>query len=185
MNDSFKNYGFSSGILPGYNNEKTPEEYLNNYNKLFPFIHCKIEEFYLFAPNNLKLKEGFLVDSESNLSVNISDFTVKLARESFDKSKYNYGWLVGNFDGAFHKSSEYELGLLQFRKGCRHAFHYHDEIFEINILVSGNLLINNVLINPGEMYIIPQGVITCPIFLDDCAIICVKTPSRPNDKIII
>ena len=46
------------------------------------------------------------------------------------------------------------------------------------------MTINNFDIKAGQVFIIPKGQIACPIFMSDCELIVVKTPSKPTDKIL-
>ena len=63
--------------------------------------------------------------------------------------------------------------------------HYHRFIKEINFLVKGKMILNNLEINEGDIFIIDKNEIACPIFLEDCYIFVVKVPSVIGDKIIL
>jgi len=47
------------------------------------------------------------------------------------------------------------------------------------------MILNDIEINKNEVFIINKNEIACPIFLEDCYIICVKTPGILKDKVII
>ena len=95
------------------------------------------------------------------------------------------GWLIGDFTPSILRTTEYEVGLLQHRKGEQWGFHYHHELDEYNILVSGKMVLNGLLMESGDYFMIPKDVIACPKFLEDCIVVCLKAPSKPKDKIII
>ena len=80
---------------------------------------------------------------------------------------------------------DYEIGYLQHSKNSFWNFHFHKLATEINILVKGKMIINNITYNQNDIFIIHNNIISCPIFLQDCEIICIKMPSIPNDKYII
>ena len=39
------------------------------------------------------------------------------------------------------------------------------------------------IIEPESVFVVPKKSIVKPVFLEDCVIVCVKTPSIPGDKI--
>jgi hypothetical protein len=40
-------------------------------------------------------------------------------------------------------------------------------------------------LNAGDIFIVKPYEIADPVFLEDCYVICVKTPGITNDKVII
>ncbi len=98
---------------------------------------------------------------------------------------YLRGWIIGNFNPSIYKTSQYEIGLLTHAKDEKWEFHYHKNMTEINILISGHFLLNNIPISAGTVFIINKNVIACPKFLETCKILCIKIPSMPGDKTII
>ena len=99
--------------------------------------------------------------------------------------EYMRGWLIGNFEPAIVKTRDYEIGILTHAAGEQWGFHYHQHCKEINILLSGHFLLNNIPISTGTVFIINKNVIACPKFLETCKILCIKIPSVPGDKTII
>jgi hypothetical protein len=47
------------------------------------------------------------------------------------------------------------------------------------------MILNNVIINYNEIFILKKNVIACPMFLEDSNILCIKIPSVIGDKYII
>lgn len=92
------------------------------------------------------------------------------------------GWFIGNFEPAVLKTDQFEVGILFHPKGEKWPKHYHKEAVEINVLMSGKMIINNQLIGPGNIFLLEKNEIAEPEFLEDCTIVCVKTPSVPGDK---
>ena len=92
------------------------------------------------------------------------------------------GWFIGHFDPAVYKTQDFEVGVLFHHKGQKWPKHYHKEAIEINVLISGSMKINGTLINPNDIFIIEKNEVVSPEFLEDCTIVCVKTPSVPGDK---
>ena len=92
------------------------------------------------------------------------------------------GWLVGNFTPSILKTNAFEVGYLKHHKGQEWPAHLHKEADEYNILIKGKLSINNEIIDEGEIFIIPKGMLSSAKFLEDCEIVCIKVPSNTNDK---
>jgi len=113
---------------------------------------------------------------------NIENNTIK---DLIDTTKFTRGWLIGNFEPNIKRTTEYEIGILQHKKDEKWAFHYHSQTTEINILISGEMLINDIFVKQNTIFIFEKNMISCPLFLSDCTVLCIKIPSLPNDKIII
>ena len=92
------------------------------------------------------------------------------------------GWFVGNFEPSIFKTDKFEVGVLFHAKGEKWPKHYHKEAVEINVLISGKMIINGETLTPGNIFLFERNEIAEPEFLEDCTIVCVKTPSIPGDK---
>lgn len=92
------------------------------------------------------------------------------------------GWFIGNFDPSVYKTDQFEVALLSHFKDEKWPKHYHKIAKEINLLVSGKMIINDVIINPGDIFVLDTYEIADPIFLEDCKIVCIKTKSVLGDK---
>jgi len=142
---------------------------------------------------NLNKDSNFIIMTGTNYILNFKENTYFLRvfdiyndkSLSINSGNYTRGWLIGNFEPSIKKETRYEIGLLKHSKNEKWSFHYHKESKEINILIKGKMLINNIEINIGDIFVFDKNHIACPIFLDDCKILCIKIPSVPNDKYII
>lgn len=170
----------------------------NEYNKLF-LINFGKQGDSIFYSNVLFL----LINGKTNIHTNIfvcNKTTIKFEEEStylifklkneylflhIDLDNYTRGWLIGDFIPSIEKNIDYEVGYLQHQKNTFWDYHYHKKSKEINILIKGKMIINNLTYNTNDIFIINPNVISCPIFLEDCEIICIKIPSSKNDKYII
>ena len=63
--------------------------------------------------------------------------------------------------------------------------HYHEKLTEINLLIEGKMILNDLELNKGDIFIIDKNEIAAPIFLENCHIIVIKIPSVIGDKIIL
>lgn len=103
----------------------------------------------------------------------------------FNVKNYTRRWFIGDFEPCLYRKKEYEVAYHYLPKGCDHKFHYHKEADEYNIIISGRMILNNREINQGQVFVIRKNEISCPLFLEDCYIVCVKFPSVPRDKYIL
>lgn len=94
------------------------------------------------------------------------------------------GWYIGAFEPTAYYTKDFEVNYRTHYKGEQWPTHYHTDVTEINLLIQGKMTIQGKELNSGDIFIIEPWEITNPVFLEDCTIICVKTPSK-NDKIIV
>lgn len=95
------------------------------------------------------------------------------------------GWIIGNFIPSIIETDAFELGILKHKKDEKWPFHYHSYMTEINLLLDGEMILNNKKIIKNELFIIDKNQIACPFFLTDVTVLCIKTPSVKNDKICL
>jgi quercetin dioxygenase-like cupin family protein len=92
------------------------------------------------------------------------------------------GWFIGNFEPSVLKTSEFEVGVLTHLKGEVWPKHYHAVATEYNVLLSGKMRICGEVIESGDVFVLEPNEIADPEFLEDCKVLCVKTPSVKGDK---
>lgn len=92
------------------------------------------------------------------------------------------GWLIGDFEPSVHRTKDFEVGLLTHEKGEFWPKHYHAEAVEINVLLEGKMLVNDEIIESGDIFVFEPYETADPTFLEDCKVLCIKTPSKPGDK---
>ena len=92
------------------------------------------------------------------------------------------GWFIGNFEPSALKTNQFEVCYKVHKKGEAWPVHYHKVATEINYLIRGAMRIKNRELREGDIFILHPGEIADPVFLDDCELIVVKTPSVKNDK---
>lgn len=94
------------------------------------------------------------------------------------------GWFVGNFEPSALKT-KFEVCYKKHKKGEDWPSHYHKRATEINLLIKGQMLINGILINKGDIFVIEPNEIAVPSFLENCKLIVIKTVSDPKDKYLV
>ena len=92
------------------------------------------------------------------------------------------GWFIGNFEPSILKTDQFEVGVLTHVKGEVWAKHYHKIGTEYNLLLKGHMTICGQEIHEGEIFILEPDEVADPVFLEDCSVLCIKTPSVPGDK---
>ena len=95
------------------------------------------------------------------------------------------GWYIGNFEPTAYKTKDFEVSLKDHPKGEVWPKHFHKEAIEINLIVKGEMRLNNVSLKQGDIFIIDKMEVVDPEFLKDCLIVCVKVPSVLGDKYVV
>jgi len=99
-----------------------------------------------------------------------------------DLSTYTRGWIIGDFVPSLFRTSEFEVGLLEHKKGEAWGYHTHDRLTEYNYLVEGSMVLNDIHLCTGSAFRLDKEVPAVPHFETDCYILCIKIPSVPGDK---
>jgi hypothetical protein len=63
------------------------------------------------------------------------------------------GWCVGDFEPSLLRTKDFEVGVLLHPKGEKWPKHYHKEAIEINVLISGKMIINGKSLTSGDILI--------------------------------
>lgn len=92
------------------------------------------------------------------------------------------GWFVGDFDPSVYKTDKFEVGILKHSKGEIWPKHYHKVATEINCLLTGRMILQGKELVPGDIFILDPLEIADPVFLEDCSVVVIKTPSVKKDK---
>tara|TARA_R110001599_G_scaffold62402_1_gene173753 strand:+ start:2375 stop:2701 length:327 start_codon:yes stop_codon:yes gene_type:complete len=92
------------------------------------------------------------------------------------------GWFIGDFEPSAYKTKGFEVCYKEHRKDEIWETHYHKIATEINLLITGKMIIQDITIAAGDIFVLKPGEIADPTFLEDCSLIVVKTPSITNDK---
>ena len=95
---------------------------------------------------------------------------------------YFRGWFVGNFEPACFKTEQFEVGILNHKKGEIWSAHIHKIATEINFLIEGEMRIGDKELRTGDVFVIYPFEVADPVFHTDCKLVVIKTPSLPGDK---
>lgn len=91
------------------------------------------------------------------------------------------GWFIGSFPGAVYHTNEFEV-CYQYNPRGKTPTHYHKELTEITLLISGRCLLNGEIFESGDIHILYPGDISQLEYLEDTQVVTIKTPSIPSDK---
>lgn len=92
------------------------------------------------------------------------------------------GWFIGNFEPSLLKNKFFEVAIHFYKKDQEWPKHYHKEAREYNMLISGEMTINDFPIEENEIFVIDQYEIAEPKYQTDCTVLIIKVPSVPGDK---
>ena len=95
------------------------------------------------------------------------------------------GWYAGDFNPVAYRTKDFEICYKKHVKGEEWSKHFHKEADEINYLRSGRMLIQGKELVSGDIFILRKNEVADPVFLEDCEVFIVKTPSVPGDKFIL
>lgn len=95
---------------------------------------------------------------------------------------YKGGWFVGNFIPTAYKTKNFEVGYHHYKVGQEWDHHFHKETDEINLILSGKVIIQGEELVKGDVVVINKYEVSDPVFVEDTEIIIIKTPSVPGDK---
>lgn len=99
---------------------------------------------------------------------------------------FTRGWFIGNFEPAILKTEEFEVGFQIHKKNETIEKHYQELSTEYNLLLIGSLIANGETLGPGDIFIFDPKEVTIVELLEECHIVCVKTPSLGfNDKVVV
>ena len=93
------------------------------------------------------------------------------------------GWFIGNFEPSIFKTSSFEIAFKEFKKGSIEPRHFQLTAVEITLVIKGEIYLGSEVFTTGEIAIIEplEQAEFCAI--TDSAVLCIKFPSIPNDKI--
>jgi quercetin dioxygenase-like cupin family protein len=102
--------------------------------------------------------------------------------EIYNLKDFKGGWFIGNFEPSVLKTEGFEVGIMHHPSGQKWDIHTHKVAKEYNVVLQGQMRIQNTLLKQGDVFIIYPYELSDPEFLTDCMILVVKTPSLPGDK---
>lgn len=94
------------------------------------------------------------------------------------------GWFVGNFEPSLYKTNDVEIAVKSYKKGDSEERHHHRIATEITVIVSGKVRMNDLILESGDILVIPPYESTDFEVLQDTVTTVAKLPGANNDKYI-
>lgn len=104
--------------------------------------------------------------------------------KKFNVKDFKLGWFIGNFEPTLFPSKDFEVAIKRYKSGDKEESHMHKISTEYTIIVSGNVLMNDVLYKEDDIIVIEPGEYTDFECLEDVVTCVVKVPSSKNDKYV-
>jgi quercetin dioxygenase-like cupin family protein len=98
--------------------------------------------------------------------------------------EFTKGWFVGDFSPAILITKEFEIAVKWFKAGDREPLHKQIIATEITVVIDGKIRLGGETFVKGDVITIPPGEFAEFESVTDSALVCVKTPSLPNDKVL-
>lgn len=92
------------------------------------------------------------------------------------------GWFVGDFSPAALKTDAAEVAVKSYESGTKEPKHFHKVAPEVTLIVSGDVMMNDVRYTAGDIILIEPGEATDFEALSDVTTVVVKLPSVAGDK---
>lgn len=98
--------------------------------------------------------------------------------------EFTKGWFVGDFSPVLLHSKDYEIAVKWFKAGEKEPLHKQLIATEITVVIEGKIQLGGKIFVKGDIITIPPGEFADFESITDSALVCVKTPSLPNDKVL-
>ena len=95
------------------------------------------------------------------------------------------GWFIGDFPEAVVRTKDFEVCWQTDCQDLPQADHYHMIITEIQLIVKGRMIINDVEFGPGDICVLEPGEHYRSSYLEPTDVLAVKFPSLPDDKYLL
>lgn len=92
------------------------------------------------------------------------------------------GWFVGDFEPSVLKTNNFEVGHHKHKKGEPTQNHYHKQSTEINVIISGKMMVNGKELSKGDIFTFEPYEVAEAEFLEDTELIVVRNASVTDDK---
>jgi hypothetical protein len=99
-------------------------------------------------------------------------------------SEMTKGWFIGDFEPTAYKTTDFEVGIKEYKAGDYEPKHLHKVAKEFTVVVSGRVKMNGVEYGKGEIIQINEFDATDFECIEDCVTVVVKTKSVKGDKYI-
>ena len=97
---------------------------------------------------------------------------------------FQNGWIVGNFEPSLWKTADFEVAIKHYKSGQKEPSHAQIIATEVTVVISGKIRMGAKYFIEQEIAVIPPGEFCDFEAITDCVLVCIKSPSLPEDKIL-
>jgi quercetin dioxygenase-like cupin family protein len=94
------------------------------------------------------------------------------------------GWFVGDFEPTALRTTVAEVGVKRYQAGDREAWHYHKIATEVTVILEGEVEMNGVRHQAGDIIRLEPGEGTDFQAVTEVTTVVVKLPSVVGDKYV-
>ena len=98
-------------------------------------------------------------------------------------NEFTKGWFVGDFSPVILNSKDFEIAVKWFKAGEKEPLHKQIIATEVTVVVEGKIRLGGEIFSQGDIITIPPGEFAEFESITDSSLVCVKSPSLPNDKV--
>ncbi len=105
--------------------------------------------------------------------------------KEYQLANFTNGWFIGDFEPSIFMTDKFEASVKYFHSGDQEPLHKQIVATEITVVISGVIRMNSKEFTNGAIIEIEPGE-PCEFYsVTDSALVCLKFPSIPNDKVVI
>jgi mannose-6-phosphate isomerase-like protein (cupin superfamily) len=110
---------------------------------------------------------------------------LRIMPDFYNLRDFQRGWIVGNFEPSIERIEACEVSIMHHKAGEETTPHFHTSSREINVVISGKLLVDKKPLVSNDIFTYNANEISNVEFLSDTVLCIIRIPSAPNDKIIV
>lgn len=99
-------------------------------------------------------------------------------------SNFIKGWFVGHFHPTLIDTNDVEVAVKRYQAGDYESSHHHKISTEITVIISGEVLMNNIKYVQNDIIVIEPNDSTDFKCLTEVVTVVIKYPGANNDKYI-
>jgi len=92
------------------------------------------------------------------------------------------GWVVGNFVPSVLQTEKFEVAIQKHEKGYTAPLHLHKKFIEINVIVTGRMIVNGRELTDGDIFTFDVMEVSDSVFLEDTTLVVIRPGSDTKDK---
>ena len=97
---------------------------------------------------------------------------------------FKNGWIIGNFEPSLWKTVDFEVAIKYYKSGEMEPNHAQIVSTEVTVVISGTIRMGKNHFGEQEIVVIPPGEFCDFEAITDCVLVCIKSPSLPEDKVL-